>query len=109
MFLPHASEKALYPAHQPSVSPRRSRLGVTTITSLQSVAGILLQNTPSCLSFLLHLSSVVVQVADVTTGTPFFMGLDVLRTNGPTVITELGILLYMLYNVWRHPALSHGQ
>lgn len=57
---------------------------------------ILLQSTPSCFPFLLHHSSVVVQAADVTTGTPLFMGLNVLWGNGHTVSTELETLLYVL-------------
>ncbi|KAL3150984.1 hypothetical protein ABBQ32_000723 [Trebouxia sp. C0010 RCD-2024] len=36
MFLSHASKKALNATHQPSVSSRRSNLGVTTTTGLQS-------------------------------------------------------------------------
>lgn len=36
-----AFETALYATHQPSVSSRRSSLGVTTITGLQLVTGTL--------------------------------------------------------------------
>ena len=58
----------------------------------------------------MHHGSIVVQAADAdVTGTPLFMGLNVLRKNGHNVSTELETWLYVLIFTlsggilpWRH-------
>lgn len=64
----------------------------------------------------MHHGSVVVQAADAefTTGTPLFMGLNVLRKKGHNVSTELESLMYVLLFTlsdgklpWRHMESDH--
>ena len=69
---------------------------------------------PYVFLFPMHHGSAVVQAAKFPTGTPLFMGLNVLRKKGHNVSTELETLMYVLMFTlsggklpWRHIESDH--